>query len=120
MPAVVLRNDCLDGQVGRLAERNSCREDGRHGLDLGASVAVRLRSLGGRLEITLDIVNLVSSRSGIVDRALVLVDPNATLTTDPTTNVTSLPLVANPRFGKLLSRRDEPRVVRLGLRFGNW
>jgi len=120
MPAVVLQNDCLDGQVGRLAERNSCREDGRHGLDLGASVAVALRSLGGRLEITLDIVNLVSSRSGVVDRALVLVDPNATLTTDPTTNVTSLPLVANPRFGKLLSRRDEPRVVRLGLRFGNW
>jgi hypothetical protein len=55
----------------------------------------------------------------VIDRALVLVDPQAPLTTDPLGNVT-LPLAANPRFGRLLSRRDEPRVVRLGIRFGNW
>lgn len=119
MPAQVLRNDCLADQVGLIARRNSCREDGRHGLDLGGAIALPLRSLGGRVEVTLDIVNLVSSRTGVVDRALVLVDPQAPLVTDAQGNVT-LPLLANPRFGKLLSRRDEPRVVRLGLRFGNW
>jgi hypothetical protein len=119
MPAQVLRNDCLADQLGKFAERNSCREDGRHALDVGASVGVPIRSIGGRVEITLDVVNLVSSRSGVVDRALVLIDPQAALVTDPQGNVT-LPLVANPRFGTLLSRRDEPRIVRLGLRFGNW
>jgi hypothetical protein len=105
--------------VDRFARRNSCREPGRHALDLGASVALPVRSLGGHLEATLDVINLVSSRAGVVDRALVLVDPAGTLVTDASGNVT-LPLVANPHFGKLLSRRDEPRIVRLGLRLGNW
>jgi hypothetical protein len=119
MPAQVLRNDCLADQVGEFARRNSCREDGRHAMDLGASVGLPIRSIGGRVELTLDIVNLFSSRSGVVDHALVLLDPQAPLLTDPLGNVT-LPLTANPNFGKLLSRRDEPRIVRLGIRFGNW
>lgn len=119
MPAQVLRNDCLADQVGKFAQRNSCREDGRHALDFGASVGLPIRSVGGRVEVTFDVVNLLSSRSGVIDRALVLIDPQAPLTTDPLGNVT-LPLAANPRFGRLLSRRDEPRVVRLGIRFGNW
>jgi hypothetical protein len=118
MPAVVPRNDCLSGQVGKFAERNSCRMAGRHALDLGGSMALPLSSIGRRVMITVDIVNLVSSKTGIVDRALVVVDPAGTLSTDPSGNVT-LPLVANPRFGKLLSRRDEPRILRLGLRLGN-
>jgi hypothetical protein len=119
MPAVVPQHDCLTNQVGKFAKRNSCREAGRHALDLGGSVAVRLRSIGRRVEVTLDIVNLVSSKTGIEDHALVLVDPAGTLVTDASGNVT-LPLMANPRFGKLLSRRDEPRILRLGLRLGNW
>jgi hypothetical protein len=119
LPSLVPRHDCLSGQVDRFARRNSCREPGRHALDLGASVALPVRSLGGHLEATLDVINLVSSRAGVVDRALVLVDPAGTLVTDASGNVT-LPLVANPHFGKLLSRRDEPRIVRLGLRLGNW
>jgi hypothetical protein len=31
----------------------------------------------------------------------------------------TLPLLANRQFGKLLSRRDEPRIFRVGLRLGN-
>jgi hypothetical protein len=77
-----------------------------------------VRSLGGHIEATFDVINLVSSRAGVVDRALVLVDPAGTLVTDPSGNVT-LPLLANRQFGKLLSRRDEPRIVRVGLRLGN-
>ena len=118
LPALVPQYACLSGQVGGFARRNSCREAGRHALDLGAAVALPVRSLGGRIEATFDVINLVSSRAGVVDRALVLVDPAGTLVTDASGNVT-LPLVANRHFGKLLSRRDEPRIVRVGLRLGN-
>jgi hypothetical protein len=118
MPVVVSQNDCLKDQVNAFAKRNSCREPGRHAFDLSGSVALPVHSIGSRVEVTLDVVNLVASRTGVYDRALVLVDPQGTLTTDGSGNVI-LPLVANPRFGKLLSRRDEPRILRLGLRLGN-
>jgi hypothetical protein len=118
LPSLVPQYACLTGQVGAFARRNSCREAGRHAFDLGAGVALPVRSLGGRIEATFDVINLVSSRAGVVDRALVLVDPAGTLVTDASGNVT-LPLLANRQFGKLLSRRDEPRIFRLGLRLGN-
>jgi hypothetical protein len=118
LAALVPRYACLSGQEGGFARRNSCREPGRHALDLGAAVGLPVRSLGGHIEATFDVINLVSSRAGVVDRALVLVDPAGTLVTDPSGNVT-LPLLANRQFGKLLSRRDEPRIVRVGLRLGN-
>lgn len=106
---------CLQGQTGKFAARNSCREDANHALDLSAAVGLPVASLGGRLEVTAEVLNLVSTPEGVVDRALVLVDPNGTLVTDAQGNVT-LPLIANPRFGKFLSRRTEPRMVRFGLR----
>jgi hypothetical protein len=106
---------CLADQTGHLARRNSCREAANHALDVSTAVGLPLRSLGGRVELTVEVLNLVSTPVGVVDRALVLVDPAGTLTTDPQGNVT-LPLIANPRFGKFLSRRTEPRMVRFGLR----
>ncbi len=92
-----------------------CREPASHALDLSASVGLPMRSLGGRLELMVDVFNLASSATGLIDRAVLLVDPAGTLTTDAMGNVT-LPLIANQRFGKLLSRRAEPRMVRFGLR----
>jgi hypothetical protein len=118
MPSVVPQHDCLSGQVGGFVRRNSCRDPGRHALDLAAAVGLPVRSLGGHVELTLDVINLAASSAGVMDHALVLVDPAGTLVTDPSGNVT-LPLVANPHFGKMLSRRDEPRIVRLGVRLGN-
>jgi len=112
---VIGNNGCLAEQVGHMAKRNSCRADANHALDFSTAVGLPLRSLGGRAELTVDVLNLVSTPVGVVDRALVLIDPAGTLTTDPQGNVT-LPLIANPRFGKLLSRRTEPRMVRFGLR----
>ncbi|MFN8646668.1 MAG: carboxypeptidase regulatory-like domain-containing protein [Gemmatimonadales bacterium] len=112
---VIGDHDCLGDQVGHMAKRNSCRSDANHALDLSTAVGLPLRSLGGRVELTVDVLNLVSTPVGIVDRALVLVDPTGTLATDPQGNVT-LPLIANPRFGRFLSRRTEPRMVRFGLR----
>ncbi len=112
---VIGQNDCLRSQVGKFAERNSCREAANHALDVSASVGLPVRSLGGRVMVLVDVFNVVSTPTGLVDRALLLVDPAGTVTTDALGNVT-LPLLANPRFGKLLSRRTDPRMVRLGLR----
>ena len=50
-----------------------------------------------------------------MDRALVLVDPNGQLHKDGSGNVT-VPLLANPNFGNLLSRRNDPRMIRVGVR----
>jgi hypothetical protein len=112
---VLGQNACLKSQVGHFADRNSCREALNHALDLSVSLGLPVHSLGGRLELMVDVLNVVATATGVVDRAVVLVDPTATVTTDALGNVT-LPLIANPRFGKLLSRRTEPRIVRFGLR----
>lgn len=115
MPSLLSTQPCLKDQSGEFAARNSCREPASHALDLSASVGLPMRSLGGRLELMVDVFNLAASATGVVDRAVLLVDPAGTLTTDALGNVT-LPLIANQRFGKLLSRRAEPRMVRFGLR----
>jgi len=117
LSAVIGNNSCLGGQVGQFAERNSCRESANHALDLSASIGVPVRTLGGGLTVQVDVFNLVSTETGMVDRALVLVDPNGAVVDDGLGNVT-LPLVANRHFGKLLSRRTEPRMLRVGLRLG--
>ena len=59
--------------------------------------------------------NVVSSTVGLVDRALVLVDPNGAIITDNQGNVT-LPFVVNPNFGNIQSRRSDPRLIRVGVR----
>lgn len=115
MAGLLSQNECLKEQSGEFAERNSCREAANHALDLSVAVGLPIRSLGGRLELLVDVFNLAATSTGVVDRALLLVDPAGTLTTDGLGNVT-LPLIANRRFGKLLSRRTEPRMLRLGLR----
>jgi len=117
MDAVIADNSCLTDQSGNFAERNSCRDPNDHALDLHLSLGLPVGSLKGRVELSVDAFNVVSSSTGIRDHALVLVDPAGTLTTDPQGNVT-LPLVANPRFGSLISRRGDYRFVRFGLRFG--
>jgi len=98
------------------AERNACREDAAYGLDLRLAVGLPIRTgAGSHLALTLDAFNIVASEVGIVDRALVLVDPNGATLIDGAGNVT-LPLVANPNFGSLLIRRNDLRTIRIGLR----
>jgi hypothetical protein len=97
------------------AVRNSCREKFQQSLDLHLGVGLPVGSVRDRLFLQVDAFNVVSTATGLVDRALVLIDPNGALTTDASGNVT-LPLIANPKFGSLLIRRGEPRTVRVGLR----
>jgi len=98
------------------APRNSCREPSAQALDLRVSIGLPVRlGSGGTLALTVDAFNLISSKTGVVDRAALLIDPSQALSTGPTGKVT-VPLMLNPHFGSLLSRRVEPRLIRFGLR----
>jgi len=112
--ALIAGSACLRRQIGRFAARNSCREPAVVSLD--ARIAVRLFTvLGAPAEVVVDGLNLLSTDEGVVDRALYLVDPAGALTTGAN-GVVSVPLVANPSFGKLLARRSPGATVRAGLR----
>ena len=112
--AVLGKWSCLRGQISQFAARNSCR--GPDVTSLDARLAVRLFSLGSApVELVVDGVNLITTNDGIVDNALFLVDAKQALTTAG--SVTTVPLVANPNFGKLLYRWSPAAAVRAGLRF---
>jgi len=107
---------CLRQQIGQFAARNSCRGPAVTSLD--ARLVVRLFTVaGGPAELVVDGLNLVTTNDGIVDRALYLVDPTKSISTNAASGVVTVPLVANPNFGKLLVRRSPNATVRAGLRF---
>ncbi|HEX2189680.1 MAG TPA: hypothetical protein VHG51_12315, partial [Longimicrobiaceae bacterium] len=58
--------ECLESQLGRVAERNSCRNPWSYGLDLRANLRPTLPRLGTRLSISVDAVNTL----GGLDRLL--------------------------------------------------
>lgn len=114
--SIIAAWDCLRKQVGGFAQRNSCRDPSIRTLDLQLSWGIA--RLGGYpAELVLDALNVLESDVGIRDQALYLVDRAGTLTTDPVSGVTTVPLAANPNFGHLLARRTTGRMLRLGLRF---
>ena len=109
---------CDAPSVNAVVARNSCREDAVSALDARVEIGLPVRfSDGSRLALVVDGFNLISSETGIVDRALVLVDPAGTLTVGGGGQI-NVPLIANPNFGKLLSRRTDSRFFRIGLRVG--
>ncbi len=115
--AVIAASDCLRQQIGRFAERNSCREPGVSDLDVRA--AVNLFRVGGtRAELVVDGLGVLDPDRAIVDRALYLVDRTGTLATTTTGGTTryTVPLVANPNFGRPLVRRNLGATWRVGLK----
>ena len=107
---------CSAAAAGTFALRNSCREKGVQALDLRLAIGLPMRlGGGGRLWASVDALDLVSSETGVVDRAAVLIDSSGSLATGTGGTVT-IPFIPNPNFGKLLSRRVEPRLLRFGLR----
>ena len=105
---------CTGGATGAFAVRNSCRGEMQQALDLSLAVALPVGMAKNRLVLRVDAFNVVSTATGVIDRALVLVDPTRVLSTDASGNV-AIPLIANSKFGSLLIRRGEPRMVRVGL-----
>lgn len=114
MSQLTAATPCLSSQVGRFAERNSCRDPSMRALDLHLAIGLPA-GLGRHLSLEVDAFNLASSAMGLFDHAAVLVDPTGALSTNAGGRVV-LPLVANPNFGRLLSRRNDPRLLRIGLR----
>ncbi len=110
-------NACLGSQLNQIASRNSCRDPGVQALDLTLGVPL---PIGGshRVQLTVDAFNLAGSATGLYDHAAVLVDPAGTITYDGSGHLV-LPLIANPDFGQLLSRRGIPRQIRVGFRVEN-
>lgn len=117
MADLVSKHDCLKTAANGIATRNACRDDAVSALDLRLEVGL---PLGGarRVALTVDAFNVVSTETGLFDHAAVLVNPAGAVAVDAAGR-TALPLIANPDFGTLLSRRGEPRVVRIGLRVEN-
>jgi len=114
--AVLAKWPCLRQQVGRFAARNSCRGPAISAVD--ARLVIRLFTMSGApADLVVDGLNLLATNEGIVDRALYLVDPTRSIATNPATGIVTVPLVANPNFGKLLVKRSPSATVRAGLRF---
>jgi hypothetical protein len=105
---------CLLAQAGRFAERNACRGPTVQRLDL--RLALGPFHLGYPIAVTVDVLNVLDAEYADVDRALYLVDPAGSLTTDPVTGVVAVPLVVNPSFGKVIRRLGSGRALRLGIR----
>ena len=107
---------CDVGAVNTFVARNACREDALTALDLRFQIGLPAHTGdGGQLSLVVDAFNVVTTATGIIDRALVLVDPAGTLTPAGPGRV-NVPLIVNPNFGRLLVRRADPRMLRVGLR----
>ncbi len=108
---------CLSSQVGSFAERNACRGPDMHALD--ARLAIDFHLSDDRIvSLVIDAVNLIATEDGRVDNALYLVDPAGSLTVSPDGRSYTVPLIANPDFGMLITRFTPQRFLRLGLRVG--
>lgn len=109
--------DCLATALGRFAKRNSCRGKGLHSLDVRLAFAL-YRANGRRVEVVVEGFNLLESKLGLRDTALMLVDGSRQVSVDPTTGDVDVPLIANPDFGKILTSTSVGRMIRIGFRIG--
>jgi hypothetical protein len=108
---------CLESQRGGFARRNSCRGPEEHALDL--RIRIGLGAVGGRaVSLLLDGFNLAEGVGGVIDDALLLVDPAGTLTTSPDGSRVTIPVTVNPDFGQVLYPSTRGRMLRVGLRIG--
>lgn len=109
---------CLASQAGGFARRNSCRAPEEHSLDAG--LALQLGELGGRrVSVRVDVFNLIEGKGGIIDDALLLVDPSGSITTAPDGGPVTIPVMVNPDFGSVLYPSTPGRMLRVGLRIGS-
>jgi hypothetical protein len=106
---------CLSDAVGAFAERNSCRGPAAHALDV--SMRVRLgRVMGREASLVLDGFDVIEPEGGVLDDALLLVDPTGSITTAGST--VTVPVVMNPDFGRVLYPSSRGRMIRIGFRIG--
>lgn len=108
---------CLRDQAGAFATRNSCRGPDRHSLNV--RLQFRLGDLAGRTaHLSLDGLNLAETAQAVVDDALLLVDPQGSISTSPGGETVTIPVVVNPGFGRALYHTGRGRMIRIGVRIG--
>ncbi len=95
------------------AARNSCREASVRYLDLHGEYRV-----AGAVRVGVSLFNVGAGATGVVDRAALKIDPSGSVTTDAQGRVV-MPLMINENFGRLLSRRTDPMMLRVGVRVEN-
>jgi hypothetical protein len=106
---------CLSDQIDAFAVRNSCRAPAVHSLDVRLRFRVG-QFMGREASLVLDGFGLIESRDGVVDDALLLVDPSGTLTS--ASGTVAVPVIANPDFGKVRHPSSRGRMLRIGFRIG--
>ncbi|MDH5761249.1 MAG: hypothetical protein OEZ65_16920, partial [Gemmatimonadota bacterium] len=108
---------CLASQTGGPAARNSCRAPVEQSLH--ARLRVGLAEVAGRtLEVVVDGFNLIENEGGIVDDALLLVDPAGSMTVSADGTTVTLPLSVNQGFGRVVRPAARGRMLRIGFRIG--
>jgi hypothetical protein len=108
---------CLADLVGGFATRNSCRGPSVHSIDVRLSL--RVGRIGNReAHLVLDGFNLIESTDGVIDGALLLVDPAGSLTTSPDGSTVTIPFMLNSDFGSVLYPTSRGRMLRVGFRIG--
>jgi hypothetical protein len=108
---------CLRNQSGGFAVRNSCRGPARQSLD--ARLRIALGQLGRHnASIFVDGLDLLETKDGLIDDALLLVDPDAGITVTSGATRLNVPYVINPGFGEVLLPTGRGRMIRVGVRIG--
>jgi hypothetical protein len=107
---------CLRDGQGGFADRNSCRSDAAHSLDL--RLTLRLGAADGLSgELFADALGLLRTGEGdFPDPVLYLLDPAGVLESDPGAATVTVPLIANPNFGRPLAGTAPGATLRFGVR----
>lgn len=113
MDVLLDRWQCLRDGVGEFAERNSCRGDALHFLDLRVGFTARFAGTSARLFA--DVLNLLEQDLAAPDRALYLIDADSPLAVDAAGSTVTVPLVVNPSFGEPVRPLSTGRVYRIGI-----
>jgi hypothetical protein len=107
--------DCVADFRGSFPDRNACRGDSVHTLDL--RLALGLGSLGGvGAEIVFDALNVTDAETGRPNPGLLGISTGGQVTNAG--GQYSVPYVLNPRFGVYTPGTNPGRWFRIGLRIG--
>lgn len=115
MDAILADQSCVKRGTAGFVTRNSCRDELTHRLDLRMALGLA-RSWFGRIDLVVDALDVIAPKIGPLDRALLVVDPVGSISTNPGTGVTTVPYLANPTFGSRLNTPAPSVFWRVGLR----
>lgn len=109
--------DCIAEFGGSFPDRNSCRGEGIHTLDLRLAVGLLRLSGGATAELVVDALNITDADTGRPDPGLLTVAEGGSISS-PVAGEYQVPYAVNPRFGSVLPGADPGRWLRIGLRIG--